>query len=181
RSDGAEGRSDGAEGRSDGAEGRSDGEDPAGGDPAGDGDEGDADGDASGAEPALVAPPALRFDVGSVTIVNPLSSYGRAASVLGRSLPQTGLVVDDNYAVSRMAIHVPRDLAESLSAQDFSGEVRAYLDCFDRAFPVEVAAGTGNSRETCVSALESLAEAGVAARDDAGRWRTFDTAGGRQG
>lgn len=129
---------------------------------------------------ALLAPAALRVDADPVALVDPRVSFTRLAAALGRSVPRTGIEIDDKYATSRMAMHVPRDVAESLSAQDFAAEVRPFLERFGAAYVLEVAAATGRSRETCLEALLELADRGVVERAHGGRWRTVDGAGGPQ-
>ena len=76
-------------------------------------------------------------------------------------------------------MHVPREVAESLSAQDFAAEVAPYLRRFGRAYLPEVVAATGRSPETCVEALGRLVDRGDAARLGPREWRTVDGAGER--
>jgi len=129
------------------------------------------------AEPTLLGPPALRVERESVVVVDPRLPFSRLASALGRAVPQTGIEIDDVYATSRMARHVPRDVAESLSSQDFGATVRPYLARFGEAYLPEVVAGTGVSRDTCRGALDSLVERGQAERVGPEAWRIVE--GGR--
>lgn len=148
------------------------------GDP--DGGDGTAEDAGSGDEEpdALLAPPALRVDADPVAFVDPRVSFNRLAAAFGRSVPRTGIEIDDKYATSRMAMHVPREVAESLSAQDFAAEIRPFLERFGAAYLPEVAAATGRSRDTCLETLLELADRGVVDRAQGGRWRTVDEAGG---
>jgi len=139
-------------------------------------DSGDGGGDDSD-EPKLLGPPALRIERDSVVVADPRLSFGRLASAFGRAVPQTGIEIDDKFATSRMAMHVPRDVAESLSSQDFGATVRPYLARFGRAYLPEVVAGTGVSRDTCRSALDSLVERGEAERAGPEEWRIVDEPG----
>jgi len=132
-------------------------------------------------EPTLVGPPALRVETaGSVTVADARLPFGRLSTAFGRSVPQTGVEIDDKFATSRMAMHLPREMAESLSSQDFDAEVRPYLARFGRAYVPEVVAGTGVSRDTCLHALLSLEARGVVERLGGGEWRIVDEPGTRQ-
>lgn len=142
--------------------------------------EGDAD-DGDAGEPVLVGPPALRVAGEAVTVADARLTFGRLASALGRSVPRTGIDVEDKYATGRMAMHVGRETAESLSGRDFAGLIRPYLARFGSAYIPEVVAGTGLSRETCRSTLASLVEAGELERTGAAQWRTLHDPGDRHG
>jgi len=137
-------------------------------------DEGEREADA---EPTLLGPGALRVEGPGTAVVDVRLPYGRQAGAFGRSVPRTGPVIDDKYATSRMAMHVPREVAESLSSEDFREAVRPYLARFGRAYLPEVAAGTGLSRETCLEALEALVGSGEAERVGPAEWRTVDDPG----
>ena len=139
-------------------------------------DSDDSEEDDSG-ESKLLGPPALRIERDSVVVADPRLSFGRLASAFGRAVPKTGIEIDDKFATSRMAMHVPRDVAESLSSQDFGATVRPFLARFGRAYLPEVVAGTGVSRDTCRSALASLVERGEAERTGPEEWRIVDEPG----
>lgn len=143
-------------------------------DPSSDDEEADAD--------ELVGPPAIRFgrDDG-VVVANPHVGYSRLVSIAGRSIPRSVEGLSDKYGTGRLAVHVPREVAESLSSRDFLPAIRSYVERFDRVFVAEVAAGTGLSPRTCRSGLETLAARGAVRRvdEDGHAWRTID--GGRAG
>ncbi|MFP4591356.1 MAG: DsbA family protein [Halobacteriales archaeon] len=128
------------------------------------------------ADRQLVAPPALRVTraAGPAVLVDARLSYRRLASAFGRSVPDTGIEIGDKFATSRMAMHVPREVAESLSGQDFAGEVRPYLARFGRAYLPEIVDGTGLSPATCRETLDGLVARGEVERVGAREWRIID-------
>ena len=133
-------------------------------------------------ERMLVGPPTLRFGTPEGTVLaDARLPFGRLASALGRSVPRTGVDAGDKYATGRMAMHIGRVAAESLSGRDFQGAIRPYLARFGSAYLPEVVAGTGLSRETCRSTLASLVEAGEVERVGPAEWRTVHDPGDPRG
>lgn len=129
-------------------------------------------------EPVLVGPPTLRVESEDETIVADAGlPFGRLASALGRSVPRTGVDAGDKYATGRMAMHIGREAAESLSGRDFQEAVRPYLARFGSAYLPEVVSGTGLSRETCRSTLATLVEAGEVEQVGPAEWRTVHDPG----
>lgn len=143
-----------------------------------------AEGDEPDADPVLVGPPTLRVETtpagGATTVVlaDARLPFGRLATAFGRSVPKGGYEVDDKFATSRMALHVPRGMAEALSSQDFGAEIRPYLDRFGSVYLPEIVEATGVTTATCRRVLESMAARGEVERVGPAGWRTVDTAGG---
>ena len=129
----------------------------------------------------MVAPPTLRIETDDAAAVADLRiGYQRLVAALGgRAVPRDVSGLSDKFGTGRLAVHVPRPLAESLSTRDYVAEVRPFVHRFGRVYVAEVAAGTGRSVETCRAALEALEAQGEVERvDDAGEgWRMIEGAG----
>jgi len=142
-----------------------------------DGEHTDAEGEAP-EPPTLVGPPALRVSSERVTVLDPRLAYSRVSSAFGRSVPDTGVDATDKFGTGRMAMHVPRSFAESLSARDFVVDVEAYLERFGAAYLAEIVEGTGRTEDTCRRSIRTLVERGRLALTDRGEWRIVEGPGG---
>lgn len=129
--------------------------------------------------PTMVAPPSIRFQTDDrVIVADPRIGFQRLGSVGGRAIPDHVESLSDKYGTGRLAMHLPRDVAESLSSREFVDEIRAYVARFERACLAEIAAGTGRSPETCRGCLQALADAGVVEPIAAGdTWRMIEGGG----
>lgn len=127
-----------------------------------------------------VAPPAIWFHLeGGAVFADPRIGYGRLATIGGRAIPAQVEGLSDKYGTGRLSMHIPQDVAESLSSREFLPQVEAFVTRFERVYLAELTAGTGLSPATCRGCLETLTERGVVQPLDAAGtgWRIIDGVG----
>lgn len=110
----------------------------------------------------LVSPPAIWFHLeGGAVFADPRIGFGRLATIGGRAIPAQVEGLSDKYGTGRLSMHIPQDVAESLSFREFLPQVRAYVTRFERVYLAEITVATGLSPATCRGCLETLTERGV--------------------
>ncbi len=114
---------------------------------------GEAADDREAPEPAVVAPPSIRFESGGTTVVAAVDAgYDLLKDAVNKLDPDIRNTAVDHapHGTREMTRRgISPELAERMVGGDYAGRIRRYLSRFGRAFVPEIVAGVDASRTTC--------------------------------